>query len=35
VNILEEMKSLENRLLKLTKMEFRTLKKEAKEEKAA
>ena len=33
VNILKEMKGLEDRLLKLTKMEFRTLKKEAKEEK--
>jgi hypothetical protein len=33
VNILKEMKSLEDRLLKLTKMEFRTLKKEVKEEK--
>jgi hypothetical protein len=32
VNILKEMKSLEDRLLKLTKMEFRTLRKEAKEE---
>jgi hypothetical protein len=32
VNILKEMKSLEDRLLKLTKMEFRTLRKEGKEE---
>ncbi len=35
VNILKEMKSLEDRLLRLTKLEFRTLKKEAKEERAA
>jgi len=32
VNILKEMKNLEDRLLRLTKMEFRTLRKEAKEE---
>ncbi len=33
MNIFKEIKSMEDRLLKLTKMEFRTLKKEAKEEK--